>query len=344
MQKSMHARRLRSRVERRRRIHWLPALLAFCVALALPASTLARPSLIGLEADLQQVLDGLCHGDPALCGKAAPLSVVGQIDFDSGAIVADFAELVFAFGTPGAGGFAFENLQITVDTSGLSAPLSGDLASGTTFPTVDIIVPNPSGPGDVTILALQTVGIRSMELVAGGSFTAMELDFTKVQYSWLGQSSDWDIQFNTGGGCTVAPGEKHVALNGNDPSLLNAGEVEADFGLGVSRPPLAAATLTFSHTRESVASSPCHLRHAATGATFEAVFSRLSPLSDTFATQLIEEGIDVKLSLIDSYTLSISARGFEERIELESISADLTTKTFNPITGAETSSSTQSLP
>jgi hypothetical protein len=320
------------------------ALLAGIVTLALPSSTFARPSLIGLEAELQQVVDGLCHGDPALCGLAAPLSVAGQIDFDAGTYIADFAELRFSLTHAALGAFDFEDLEITVDTSGLGAQLSAELAAITVFSKVDIVVPNPSGPGNVTILSLGKAVIESIGLAADGSWTPMTLDFTAATYAWLGATSAWDQVLSSGSGCTAPNGEKHVALAGNDASLLNPGEVEADFGLAVAKPFGASTTVGFNYRRVPAASSACLLRHTAQAPNFEASFSRLSPLSDLFATPLPEEIVDVKTSTIHTYDLLISGSDYQEEILLQSITADLTTKTFNPGTGVETSSTTLALP
>ncbi len=311
------------------------AVAVVILSLLIPISTSARPSLIDLESDLQQVVDGLCHGDPALCGLGAPAVVGGQLDFDSGTFQVDFTSLTFGYTKPGAGAFAFDDLTATVDAAGLAAILVGELASSTIY-DVDVIVPDPSGPGSVILLALQNVRIDDLALSSSGTSAAITLGFTIAQFDWMGSNSSWNQVTSTGSGCTAPGGDKMVALAGNSPSLLAPSEIEVTYFLFIG-----PGGLGFRFGRSPVASSACYLQTVASGTTVADSFSRLSPLSDTFATQLRDESIDFTTALLESYTLTIEGTEMDELVTYGATMGTLTTRTFSPVDGSVTSETSQ---
>lgn len=303
--------------------------LALLLALLLPVSTSARPSLVDLDTDLQQVVDGLCHGDAALCGVAVPASVAGQLDFD-GAFALDFTSVTFGFDV--AGSLTFDSLSATVDASGLSAQLVTDLSTAKLYSKVDVIVPDPSGPGTATILNLQNVILESLSGDSSGGLVTLELVFAIAEMKWMGASSLWNQVGGVGSGCTLSGGEQHVALAGSSASLLAPGEVEAGYALYVASP----GGVAFQYDRAPVASSACLLRTAGAHITVGDSFHRLSPLSDTFSAQLRAESIDFSSALIGEYTLVIEAASMRESVRYGTLSGLLTTRTFDPGTGSQT--------
>jgi len=305
------------------------AALVVWLALVLPVTTAARPSLIDLESDLQQVVDGLCHGDPALCGLAAPSTVAGQLDFD-GTFALDFTSATFGFDVGGT--LSFDSLTATVDSSGLTAQLVIDLSTPKVYGVLRVIVPNPSGPGTTSILVLQNAVLQSVGSDSSGSGVALELAFDVAEMKWMGASSLWNQGTATGSGCTLGGGEQHVALAGNPASLLAPGEVEAGYSLFLA----SGGGTSFQYDRAPVASSACVLRTAGSGIGFGDSFHRLSPLSDAFSTQLREESIDFSTAGIDEYTLTIEGASIRESVRYGFTNGLLTTRTFDPGTGSQT--------
>lgn len=309
-------------------------LLALAL-LALPeAATAQRPSLLDLDATLDQVVNGLCNGDASTCGTTPTPAVAGQIDILSGTYVLDFTDLSFGLLSPGLS-FAFEFLVATVDTEDTTALLLDPVITGQTIASLDVRVPDPQGPGDVTVLRVMDVRLESLDVDGSSSLAVLKLSFSEAEFTWLGAMSGWDDTAGTASGCQVAAGEKHVALAGNDPSLLGAGDVEAGFAFGAQ----TMGVPTLSYTRASVASSPCYLRSTAQQQDPQPILRRLSPLSDTFGTQLHAETVDLTSSSIESYRLSIDASGLLDTIVLDGPpTGKLTTKTFDAGTGVETGS------
>lgn len=311
--------------------HPFRAGLALCLALGLPLSTWARPSLLDLESDLGQVVGGLCGGDPAQCGAAPVPAVAGQLDFDGGTYALDFRTLHFAFSRPSGGVLSFESLTVTADTAGSAALLSADLLAGKSYAVLDVVVPDPSGPGSTTLLSLQDAVLTSLDLASSGTLATLVLQFQGATTSWMGVSSSWSTVTGTGSGCTAPSGEQHVALAGNPPSLLGVGEVEAEYGLSLTPPPAAPG---FGYTRSPVLTSACYLRTAGSGSTVADDFHRLSSLSATFATQLREESVEISSASITGYALSIEGSAFSETVTLGSVSGQLVTRTFSPLDGS----------
>lgn len=305
----------------------------------IPAGLLwARPSLIVQEAELQQVIDGLCHGDPALCGLSAPLVVAGQLDFD-GLFQADFFDLTFGFVKNNPGALAYEELTASVDASEIGTMLTQVALSVMSLGTVTVVVPDPQGPGNVAILELTNAFITSIDS-SGGRATTVKLGFEKANYSWLGSTSEWDQNMGTGAGCTIPNGESNVARNGTSVPL-GPGDREAEFAFGIT-PPLPQ--LGFELTRTPRSTSACVLRHAATAVNLDVDVHRLSPLSDTFATQLREQSLEITNSKVGDYQLHIVGTEFTETIEIDITASQLTTRTFNPGNGNEDSSITVGVP
>ena len=317
--------------------HWTLVIGIALGAVALPLPTAARPSLVDLDGDLTRVVDGLCHGDAALCGQAAPTAVAGQLDFDGGSFQLDFRSLRFGYTKPGGGAFGFDDLTATVDTPGLTALLAGELASGTVY-DVDVIVPDPSGPGSLTLLSLQNVTIEDLGVDSSGVTASITLAFTIAQVSWLGMTSSWNEGLSSGAGCIASGGDKHVALAGNPPSLLKPSEIEVDYFLY-----LAGSGLAFSFERAPAASSACYLRAVATGVNLPEGFQRLSPLSETFATALFDETIDFTNGVVESYALTVDGTGMRERFVYAPGIGTLTTRGFSPVDGSLVSEISQGL-
>jgi hypothetical protein len=313
-------------------------IVAIGLLCLLPTAVFARPSLVDMDTNLQQLVDALCHGDPALCGLPAPNVVAGQVDLDNGLATVDFSELTFGFSRPlGGGSLSYDRVVATVDTAGQTAQLVDETGSGTNFSKVEIIVPDLQGPGNTTILTLESVVIRKLGVDEGPGWTSIELEFVKAMYAWLGNQSDYDQLSQTGNGCTVPNGEQHVALNGNAPSLLGPGELEASFGLVVTTMGGGGGLVpTIESTRDLGSTSSCWLRHVSTSQNVDTDFHRLSPLSDTFATQLREESFETNTAAVFDYELSLRGATLTERIQLDLGAAVLTTRTFNPATGAQT--------
>jgi hypothetical protein len=309
----------------------------FVLTLLFPLSTAARPSLVDLDGDLQQVVDGLCHGDPALCGQPAPASVAGQLDFDSGTFVLDFTSLHFGYAKPVGGAFAFDDLTATVDSAGLSAILAGELASSTVY-DVEVIVPDPSGPGNVTLLALQNATLEELTLDASGTSAQLRVAFTIAQLSWMGSSSSWNEGLGSGSGCTAPGGDKHVSLAGNPASLLGPGEIDVFYSVFLS-----GSGLGFEWSRAPIASSACYLRTVASGTSIPQDFHRLSPLSETFASQLRDESIDFSVAVVESWGLTIEGGEMRERVVYGSTTGTLTSRSFSPVDGSLTSQFSQGL-
>jgi len=307
------------------------------VAVLLAGAAWSRPSLIDNAAQLQQIISGLCHGDAALCGLPAPLVFAGQVNF--GVYKGDFFELSFGYDKPVLGQLAFIPLTVTMNTALFESQLTDDLLNATVHNGVTVQVPDPTGPGQLTLLELDGVVVTSVD-TTGGSNAIVSLTFTKATMDWLGEDAVWDAGMMTGGGCFVPSSEQHVALRGNDASLLAGGEIEADFSLGVAAP----SSLSFALERKIGLTSPCYLQHTGFGINLLVDVHRLSPLSDTFATQLREQSLQVTTSTVTAYRLQISGTDLDEVITVDIGAASLTTRTFNAGTGAETSSDTISLP
>ena len=306
--------------------------------LLLPVATSARPSLVDLDADVQQIVDALCHGDPALCGLAAPAQVGGQLDFDGGTFVTDFTALTFGFSKPVAGMLSFDALEATVDATGLTALLLADLAGSKVYSKVEVIVPNPTpGPATVVLLELTDAVLEQVETDATGASARLRMTFLAAELSWMGLQSGWDGFLSSGSGCTAPGGEQHVALAGSSASLLAVGEVEAEYGLTVP----SLGTVGFQLTRAPVATSACTLRTTGSGTTLADSFHRLSPLSDTFGSQLRDESVDFSTALITDYSLHLEHGEMRETVTYDAVAGQLTTRTFDPGTGAQTGQTQQ---
>ncbi len=318
------------------------SLFVLCVGIAtavvaLPLPTEARPSLVDLDADLAQVVDGLCHGDAALCGQAAPTTVAGQLDFDAGSFQMDFRSLRFGYTKLGGGSFGFDDLTATVDTPGLTALLVGSVRVSTIY-DVEIIVPDPTGPGSVTLLSLQNVTIEDISVDSSGATASITLAFSVAEISWLGATSSWNVGLSSGAGCIAAGGDKHVALAGNPAILLTPGQIEVSYFLFASGPGIG-----FAFERAPAASSACYLRATATGANVPETVQRMSPLSETFSTPLYDETIEFTNGVHESYALTIEGTEMRERFVYSGSIGTLTTRTFSPIDGSLASETSEGL-
>jgi len=310
------------------------ALLSLGLALApLGAAHAQRPSLVDLDTTVDQVVDGLCNGDASTCGATPQTPVAGQIDF-GGLFAGDFSRLRFAITKPSGGPASIGEVEVSMDPTPLTAVVVDRLAAGFTFGSVVATVPNPSGPGSVPILTFSDAVLVSAEVSSDGSRAALTFSVGAVAASWLGSQSSYDQGTQAAAGCTVPPGERHVALAGNDGSLLGPADIEADFALGFSTSggPLTTA---FSYGRVPVASSACLVRTVATAVNLQAEFHRLSPLSDTFATALEEETVEITSAVATSHELLIEGTTIRESIALDVSAGKLTSREFDPGTGAE---------
>lgn len=304
----------------------LAALL--CAALAPPPAA-ARPSLIDLDADLTQVIDGLCGGDPATCGTTPALPVAGQIDFD-GQFQVDFVSLRFGYDKPMGGAFAFRRTAVMLDRTSVTTALFSGLLTATNYSAVTVQVPDPvSPPGNTVILTLEDAKVRSVD-TGSGPQPSLELEFRKATYSWLGSVASWTTQFGVGNGCTVPSGLEYIALAGNSPGLLNPGELEASYGFGSSVPTGGgSASFSFSFGGTPDAQSPCYLRTTGNAGNVDADFHRLHPDSDALGMQLREETLDLTTSVVTSYELLIEGTSLSETTVVAPGSGELRTTTFD---------------
>jgi len=295
------------------------------------ASAQGRPSLVDLDATLDQVVNGLCNGDASSCGTTPVTPVAGQIDF--GLFQADFSSLRFAMTKPSGGSAVIEDVSVTVDVAAMTAIVVERLSAGWIFANVTAVVPDPSGPGNTTIFDFFNAVLQSIDVTSDGSRVELVFGVEQATYSWLGASSSFDQLTGAVGGCVVPGGEKHVALAGNDSSLLGPGDIEASFGLmfDTSGGPVTQA---FRYARPPTATSACLLRTVGNAVSLVANFDRLSPLSDTFGMQLAEETVDITSSTIATYELVIDGASMDETLMLDLTSGKITSREFNPVDGS----------
>ncbi len=315
------------------------ALLA-AVAVAGPASA-DRPSLIDLQATLDQVVSGLCDGDPATCGPAA-MPAVGTLTFAPGTTnesVLPLVDLSLSIDntivcSPNcayAGQGSFSPVSATVEQTSQAALLISLLASGALV-AANVSVPTVGGG----TLDLLFTGAALTSFAAADTPGRAQLGFAYQQISlqWQGGVSGWNLTTATGSGCTVPAGEVHVDLAGNAASGLNPGEIEATYTFGVAASGGSHPALAFGRRPPN----PCYLRGTAARQIVSMTFDRLWSQDDAFANRQSVETVDVVNALIDRWELRLASGVVGEAIDLLLADGTLTTRAFDSGTGKQTGS------
>jgi hypothetical protein len=303
-----------------------------------------RPSLIDLQATLDQVVTGLCNGDSATCGVAVPAAAAGQLIFDPGGpdeAILSLVELDLTIDPNlnctatcvAASAPVLEDVTATVLSSEASGSLLAALVT-TAFPIAHVVVPNPAGGG--TVLALRLFNPLLEQLTHSSTPGRSDLRFTatRVRFDWLSSTSEWNFATGTGTGCTVPASEAHVELAGNPTSALLSGEIAAVYGLGVEGTG-GGADPTLAVRRAPP--NACHLRGAASTQLMKPRYDRLWARDAEFPARQSVETLDVGAGWVDRWTLHVRSGVLAESIEMIPLSGTLDLRTFDDTTGAEVS-------
>lgn len=300
-----------------------------------------RPSLVDLDARLTQVVDGLCAGDASTCGIASGVPVAGQVDLDGGALVVDFHTLTFAFDHPSGSSASFDLVQVEIAANEFVPILLDWIDTQLTLNDLTVLVPDSKGGGSVTMLTFGTVTLQRLESTGANGRATLHFAFRDVTFDWLGSTSSWDSVLSTGSGCTVSA-PAYVSLAGNDSALLGPGEHAVDpFAFGLYAPVGGGqASTSFEFSGPPNAVSACLLQTGAGGGAITPTFDRLSPLSGTLSTALKEHTVQATSGSIASYRLDIEGATLRESVTLQLGAGSITSRTFDPTTGAQQTAST----
>ncbi|MGH0031843.1 MAG: hypothetical protein ACQGVC_18800 [Myxococcota bacterium] len=287
-----------------------PSLLrriAFVLGLALAVPALAdRPSLI----DLQAALDD--HLSPAPAAASGTIRFVGSgFDFTFPLVDLRLSAQVPIACTPTcapAGTTGFAPVRATLVDTFEVALLTAEFLGGATIQ--DVYVSIPSEPA---LLQLSSAFLDSIAADAVAGRTVVEIPYLVAELEVQGLDSMWNTGNSTGGGCSVPASEAHIDLAGNDPSNLQAGEIEASSALGFSPQPSPHPTLTFSRTPPN----PCYLRGSGSAQTFPVTFERLWESSDAFpGTRQVAQEVDLTSAFVDHWTFFVESGELREEITL----------------------------
>ena len=326
---------------------------------ATPAVSQGRPSLVDLDAELGQVVDGLCNGDAALCGMTQLPSLGGRVVFDPGAgkdeIDVPLQSLELVIETLGTGKNLIEKLDFIAEASEPLSALTERVFQATTIPSVEVYVPDPVGAGETKVLTFTSVIVTGVEIdESAQERRRISLALVAIQFDWLSSSSSWDFEFNIGSsGC---PDERpQISLQGNPASVLDGDEEPTTFDFMVTRPlpgsigsggggPVFDAALVATRTPTRT----CLMTTATGAATYIDPYVQLWTRASEFtfppakrAFELEEDGGSWEF---EKYSILIDGGTVRERLQLDANGQFLmTTRSYDPVNGNETDTNQVSL-
>jgi hypothetical protein len=248
------------------------AAIALACLLLTPASAGAqgRPSLVTLDQQLGQVVDGLCGGDASQCG-APPAVANGRIEVDANSpspVVLDLVDLEMTVDvslacgatpscSPGAPVFREARATVVVPATAV-ARLGAAIVGGVAHHRVDVVLYNPQLASDERLLRFENAPITRLEQteVAGRYLLGWEPALSELTVSWNGLPAAGECIFEL-------DGDPLVDLAGMDPSVLDPepDAVAATLALQVKRPvcvePMCPAPLQATYHFERALDDPC---------------------------------------------------------------------------------------
>jgi hypothetical protein len=230
----------------------------------------------------------------------------------------------------------FRWVEATVLSSEATSLLLGAMNSGATaYPVVHAVVPNPSGPGEVTAMLFFAPDLRDIRQSHVSGRTVVTFSAVRIRFQWLSTVSEWDVVLESGSGCTVPANEAHVELSGNPPTELAGGEIESVHTFGVEASGVGGVLRV-----DRKPPNACQLRGAASVQLITPRYDRLWTRDSEFPLRQSVETLQLGSSGVHVYTLRIRSGVVTEQITIVPASATLETRSFDEATGAEVSSTT----
>lgn len=300
-----------------------------------------RPSLIDMQATVDQVVTGLCEGDAATCGTSPPAPAVGTIVLDPNKPVPlELVELSLSVSRPfncnpvcaPGGSTSFLGVSATVLQGKSAGLLTLYVLNGNSTGQVEVAL-----PGEGRVLTFHDVIIESISQADEHGRVDIQFQFSYIRVEWQGKEALWNLTTQNGYGCHVDHVYTHVDLAGNSPANLLQQEYEAAYTMAV-QPFNATFVRRVSLTRSPP--DPCYLTRITgmgSGLSFEVSFERLWESNDEFpiARQAIDS-IILTDAFIETWQLIIRSGEVTEHVGLIIQTGSATFREFDPATGAET--------
>lgn len=318
---------------------WIVFLFASFVAFGSGPSMADRPSLVDLDGELTAVVDGLCSGDASLCGVVPGPSFGSTIDIGS---LGDLplSKLRIAFTRSGLNAI-WDSVDVAIEMTEDDVSVAALLEANQLVSLIGIVI----GGNQNETIQLVNAYVISAETDHATRTLLLSFQVEEIRFNLLGVSTQWNTKNQIGSGCDVPQNTTHVDVAANSSSLLTSGEEPVTYAFGVERavgvlgnPPGPMAP-TFSFVRPFL--SGCWLKTGASGAPRDLSFHVLSPLSDTFATQLRAESLELTAAVVTDYELLIDGASAQETIGLEMDAVEWTSRSFDPSTGGVDASNVQ---
>jgi len=303
-----------------------------------------RPSLIGLQATVDQVVNGLCNGDAATCGTTPVTPAVGTLIFDA-------AKLALPLGLVDLSMSASRGIDCSsspcIPTSGASAsPVFVTVLQDSSIAKVGTVIMHSAAisqvevelPGEGVVLHFENTYFTSMVPADDAGRVKLQFVYGLVHFEWKGGIVEWNAPAQQVNGCGVDPSQAHVDLAGNATGNLAPDEVEATFGMQLTASPPSFYPLV-SFRRQPP--DPCYLFVIAKTPPeyFEAKLERLWTANDAFPSERqAVETIELQTAFAQSWQLSIASGALSEKIGLVVQTGRDTHRTFDPNTGQELTS------